>query len=238
VRVHPDWRRHGIGVTLLNWLEARARERHTETLAPRAVIESWIDAPSGTAFAQRHGYMLYRRKISMRRMLNAPIPEPAYPPGFELRRALPEQFRAIFDADTQAFRDHEGFTEPDANAFERWCNRDDFQPDLWQVLWHRDSNVIAAMVLNNVNHALNARFGLKRGYTEDISTQRRFRRMGLARNLIFESLRMFERMGMDHVQLGADAENLTGAVRVYEACGYTHVGEFGAFRKALEDVGI
>ena len=51
--------------------------------------------------------------------------------------------------------------------------------------------------------------------------------------LICESLRMFRDMGMTEAALGADADNLTGAVSVYRACGFEVVEHTTLFWKAF-----
>jgi mycothiol synthase len=233
VRVHPQWRKRGIGAALLAWAEARAGEKQRERPAREDVAESWTIDADGPEFAARNGYREQRRSIEMKRDLSEQIPVPIYPLGFELRPVTPEQHRVIYDADIDAFRDHYGFCEPDASDFARWVSEPIFQPELWKVLWHVESASVAAMVLNFILPGLNEKFGIQRGYTEGISTGRQFRRLGLARNLIYESMHMFKAMGMTHTMLGADAENLSGAVRVYESCGYHITRTFQLFRKTL-----
>jgi mycothiol synthase len=233
VNVHARARKRGIGRALLTWVESRCAEKERANPAPESALDAWVDTDLGGQFALRHGFVHARASIEMSRDLSEPIPLPVFPAGFELRPATPDQYRLIFEADIDAFRDHFGFTEPDDKQFERFLASPQLQPDLWKILWHRESNSIAAMVQNYVDSEFNQTFSVLRGYTEDISTQRRFRRMGLARNLILESLRMFKAMGMTEAALGADAENLTGAVRVYESCGFRVTKTFGMYRKPL-----
>lgn len=79
----------------------------------------------------------------------------------------------------------------------------------------------------------NETHGRQRGYTEFISVRRPYRRRGLARALIAESLRVQKAQGMTESALMVDSENPTGATRVYDDCGFRVVEQSAAYRKAL-----
>jgi mycothiol synthase len=238
LRVLPAWRRKGLGRAMLGWLEARARAKELEAAerssAPNLSTFTAESETDGAAFARAMGYAVARYDIEMRRLTRDPIPDYTLPGGFELRPATPDQFRAIWEADREAFRDHWGYTTQTEVHYTHWLNQQPpLRPELWKVAWHIESNQIAAMVLNELNESENAALNVKRGWTENISTTRAFRRQGLARALLCESIRMFRDMGMDDTMLSADAENLTGAVRVYTDCGYRVVQTGTQWRKAL-----
>ncbi len=59
VRVAKEWRRKGIGTTLLGRLEAHARGRG----APKSQSNVRGDEPEAVAFAARNGYVEYHRRI-------------------------------------------------------------------------------------------------------------------------------------------------------------------------------
>ena len=73
----------------------------------------------------------------------------------------------------------------------------------------------------------------KRGYTEGICTRRPWRKMGLARALLVQSMQMFKEMGMTETALSVDAENISGATRLYEGVGYRQVRQQVIYRKPL-----
>src|SRR5258706_16411175 len=72
-----------------------------------------------------------------------------------------------------------------------------------------------------------------RGYTEFISVRRPWRRRGLARALIAASFPLLRARGMTEAALGVDTENVTGALRVYEGCGFVPVSRSTVYRKPL-----
>lgn len=222
-----------------NWFEARIRDIDVMlSHSPNTVIETWVNDTQIWLkdFVAGEGYAPARWGYEMTRPLDdvTPIPDFPLPEGFEIREAKPEHYRAIWEADVEAFRDHNGFAEPDEARYQAWLNDPlFFQPALWKVAWHIETNEVAGMVQNFIAHEENEKLNRKRGYTENISTRRPFRKLGLARALIAESLRMHKALGMTEAALGVDATNPTGALRVYEDCGFTPAKTEIVYRKSL-----
>ena len=84
------------------------------------------------ALLTREGYAPLRYGYEMTRPLDDPTPifDFRLPTGFEVRPSKPEHHRAVWEADVEAFRDHNGFSEPGESQYEAW--RKDplcFQPD-------------------------------------------------------------------------------------------------------------
>jgi ribosomal protein S18 acetylase RimI-like enzyme len=104
-------------------------------------------------------------------------------------------------------------------------------PDLWKVAWEGDQ--VAGMVLNFLNEKENEEYHRLRGWTENISVRKPWRRRGLASALLTRSLQMFKVMGMDHAALGVDTQNLTGALDLYEGVGFIVEKRHTAYRKKL-----
>lgn len=89
------------------------------------------------------------------------------------------------------------------------------------------------MVRSFINVDENERRGRRRGYVEHISVRRPWRRRGLARALIAASFPLLRARGMEEGALGVDTENTSGALRVYEACGFRPVARSATYRKPL-----
>jgi GNAT superfamily N-acetyltransferase len=236
--VVPEWRQADLQRAMFRWFEARARQMLRENPTERpAVIETWCSdrQPHIEALCRAGGYAPVRYGYMMSRSLvDAALPNFALPAGFEVRPVRPEHYRAIWDADVEAFREHNGYSEPTPEQYERWLNDPvEFQPDLWKVAWNVEHDQVAAMVLGFINRDENREFKRLRGYTENISTRKQYRKLGLARALIAENLRMFKAMGMTEAALGVDATNPTRALSVYEACGFKPYLVETVFRKPL-----
>ena len=85
----------------------------------------------------------------------------------------------------------------------------------------------------SVYGAENDRLGHPRGYIEHLSVRRPWRRRGLASALLVRSMQTFRDLGLEEARLGADAENLSGAVRLYESVGFRRINRWARFVKAL-----
>ena len=89
------------------------------------------------------------------------------------------------------------------------------------------------MVLNFVDEDENAEYNRKRGYTENICVRRPWRRQGLARALLTQSIQMFQEQGYAEAALEVDAQNRSGALGLYESVGFHVVKEFTSYRKPM-----
>lgn len=232
--VLPQWRETGIGRTLVRWAEARAREIEAGgTAEGEAYVSTFVDgnAHERERLLLEEGYEPVRYSYYMETPDLDHIPDVPMPPGLEIRPALPEHHRAIWDASSEAFRDHWGATEATDEDFTTFTNHPFFQPDLWVVAW--DGDQVAGSILNFINHEYNALKGRRLGYTESISVRRPWRRLGLARALLARSMQLHKELGMAQTGLGVDTENPSGALRLYESMGYQVVAKSTTYRKPL-----
>jgi len=231
----PEWRRQGIGSAMLGWTEDRLRQlasTHDKT-GPRFFQAGAADTEKGTtALLEKAGYLPARYEFNMSRPISEPLPEAPMPPGLEVRPVKPEHIRPIWDAMQEAFRDHWGFAEEGEEIYQAWQGQSSFQPAIWKVAWEGDQ--VAGMVLNFLDENENEEYKRLRGYTEGISVRRPWRKKGLARSLIVQSIQMFKVMGMTETALGVDSQNLSGALRLYQGVGYRQTKQFTIYRKPLE----
>jgi GNAT superfamily N-acetyltransferase len=234
-QVSPSWRRRGIGTAILGWLEDRQRivsATHPQDGPRFHQDETYDSTRSLTELLERAGYVAARRWYQMTRPLTDGIPEAALPDGLEVRPVTPDQYRQIWDADVEAFRDHWGFAEPKEEDYQRYLEDPVMmQTELWQIAW--DGDQVAGQVRSFINHRQNAEQGWLRGYTEMISVRRPWRKRGLAKALILRSLRILKEQGMTEAALGVDTENISGALRLYESCGFRPVKGGALYRKPL-----
>ena len=233
--VVPAWRRRGLGSLLLVWNERRLREIASEHPAGREkVFHAWTtDAvPGAMALLECNEYHIAREMIEMIRPIGIDLPQAAVPEGLRIRQAQPEDYRAVWNAREEAHRDHWGHAPSAEKDFVAWRRSRLFQPELWKVGW--DGDRVAGMVLNYVDTRRNEWIGIDRGYTQDIFVRRPWRRRGLARALLTESIRMFSEMGMAETYLGVDTESPTGADILYRSLGYEPSRRHLIYRKPMD----
>ena len=233
-QVHPDWRRRGLGTALLHWVEARqARVAATHPAGEEHRMESWVnDTEAGRiALLEANGYRTVRYDYEMERPNLDQIPDLPLPEGIELRPAREEDLRRHFDTEVEVFRDHWGAIDDSEDAFERM--RADPRRDigLWVVAWQGDE--IVGQVLNRIDREANAELGLRRGWVNSVGVRAPWRRRGIARALVAESLRVLRDAGMTTAGLGVDAENPHGALGVYESVGFSVARSGRVYRKPL-----
>ncbi len=231
----PPWRKLGIRRAMLRWLEARLRHVAADHPVEAPKTFYTFTPPKAADMATlllAEGYRASRYYNKMTRSLSDPIPDYPMPDGLELRPVLPEHYRAIWDADNEAFRDHFGHSEAQEESYLEWLeDKVIFKPELWQVAWDVETDEIAGQVRTFIDPLENETYGRNRGYTEFISVRRPYRRRGLARALIVESLRLQKSLGLAESALTVDSENPTGATKVYSDCGFTSIETSTAYEK-------
>ena len=232
--VRPEHRRRGIGRALLHWTDARSREAAGEWAGsePHAITRWVSDTQLGAvALLEAEGYEQVRYGFMMVRDLSEPIPDAPLPEGLDIRPVVAADHRRIWDADTEAFRDHWDAGERTDEDFVGWFSMPGIDTSMWRVAW--DGDEVAGSVMSMVFDEENARLGVRRGWLEHISVRRPWRRRGLAAALIADSLRELRSRGLDEAALGVDAENLSGALRLYESLGFRRYRTGIAYRKPL-----
>ena len=222
-----------VGSALLAWCEARLRELAADHDAPEKLFETWINDrnEAGTALVRGSGYEPITYSAEMVRPSVDDLPDHPLPDGLEIRPVREEDIRTIWDADVEAFRDHWGFVEPTEESYAAFLAFPHMDTSLWKIAW--DDEGVAGQVKSFIDPAQNAEIGRQRGWTEAICTSRRWRRRGVAKALIVESIRELASRGITEVALGVHTENPNGAYDLYAGLGYEVVGSWTTYRKPL-----
>ena len=184
------------------------------------------------------GYEAARYEFIMVRPDLEGIPDLYLPAGLEVRAVQPEGYRAVWECAREAFRDDWCYVDAEwtDGALSAWQQEPTFDPSLWQVAW--DGDQVAGMVLNFIDAEENREYGRRRGYTEGIAVRRPWRRQGLARALIARSFRALKDRGMVDAALSVDAENPSGALRLYTSLGFRVTKRSATYRKSMDGLGV
>ena len=235
-RVHPDYGDLGIGSWMLTWAENRVMcaldEIPTDVrFAPRLGIYSQAK-DSQKLFADL-GYHYIRSSYRMRINLESPPPAPVWPEGLTIRTFNPEtEAEAVYLADEDAFRDHFGFVEmPFEEGFQRFrhfmIDYEGFDPSLWFIAWEKDE--VAGICLCRPHSYDDPDLG----FVNVLGVRRPWRKRGLGLAFLHHAFGEFYRRGKRKVGLGVDAENLTGALRLYQKAGMHVHTQFDLFEKEI-----
>lgn len=229
----PDVGGRGIGATLFGWNEARLREIAAEHEGAEQLLEVWNNDrnTAASSLIGAAGYEPVTYSAEMLRPSVEDLPDHPLPDGLEIRPVREEDIRTIWEADMEAFRDHWGYVEPTETDYERFIAFPYLDTTLWKIAW--DDEGVAGQVKSFIDTASNAEHSKRVGWTENIATARRWRRRGVAKALIVESIRELAARGMTEVALGVHTENPNGAFDLYVGLGYEVVSTWTTYRKPL-----
>jgi mycothiol synthase len=238
--VHPDHRRQGVGRRLMEALYRRAVERLPEADGGPVYLQANSrDVETGRqALFKDLGMERVRYFVDMARPIDNSLPPVEVPGGFRLRAFdLARDVEAVWRVDVESFRDHWGYTGFPLEEFRHWIEQPNFRPELWLVAEEEATGRMAGICLNKIDPDWIARTGRQEGYVNTLAVLRQYRKRGLGSALLVRGMRILRDAGMDSVHLGSDAENLTGAVRLYERLGFRVRKTSMVYRKTLRGAG-
>jgi mycothiol synthase len=217
--VHPDHTGRGIGSLLLGWSQELARSYGVEMLRVSVVGPN----PDAVQLLEARGYRYLRSSYRMVIDLGSPPPVPEWPAGCELATLRPGEERSLHAAMEDAFADHWDYH---LMSFEEWSAMPP-DPSLSFLVWDGDE-ISAAEVCRQ------ERFGM--GWIRALGVRPPWRRRGLGRALLLHAFGELYARGQRRIGLGVDAENTTGAVRLYERAGMRVAWQSDTYERQLAPV--
>lgn len=220
-RIHPNACGGTLETQVINWGEERMRQvRLKRGVGVKLRSGTRDDKADRIALLESCGFTADRYFLTMERSLGKPIPELALPAGFTLRQVKGEQdAEAWVELFNQSFIDHWNHHDFTVEKFKYALSDPNYKPELDLIAVAPDGT-FAAFCKGYIDLEHNARKQSNEGWIGVLGTRRGFRRMGLARAMLLAGMRQIEAAGMDTVKLGVDAENPSGAGRLYESVGF------------------
>lgn len=236
IAVDPKWIAHPIVSELFDLVEKQYiqqsnmidKQSDVKAICRSEDKEEWLNK-----MLVEKGFSPARYFYQMKRSTQDPIPSRKLPEGLEIKPVDTEEkvLKAMW-ANDEAFKDHWAHIPMTENMIKAWQQSASYDPSLWIVAW--DGDQVAGGVLNFVSKKENEVFNRKRGYTEEITTQRAYRGKGVASALISASIQMFKEMGMEETALSVDTVNPSGALGLYESFGYKPYKQKVAMEKRID----
>jgi mycothiol synthase len=237
-RVHPRYEGVGIGTWLMNWAEGRVLQELKnvpDDLRVASRVSVFRQAEKSRKLFEELGFHHIRTFYHMVIHMDGPVPEPVWPQGISLRTYNPEtDAEAVYRADEDAFRDHFGFVEePFEEGFAQFkhfhLEYEGSDPTLTFLAIDERSAEIAGINLCRPH----SQYDPDMGWVSSLGVLRPWRKRGIGLALLRHSFNEFYRRGKRKVGLGVDAENLTGALRIYENAGMQVERAYDLYEKEL-----
>lgn len=220
---HPETWQAGLDEQILEWAEGRLREIATGRGLPAQLHVTSRDTNKHRIFTlEWRGYRKIRYYYQLMRSLVEPITEAQFPEGFALRACDPARDSAAWvDLYNHSFIDHWDFIPLTVEEYHHQRATDPgYTPDHDLVAVAPDGT-FAAMCWSIINWEAIRQSGEKEALLHQIGTRRGYRKMGLGRAMILAAMHKLREAGLDSVRLYVDADNPTGATRLYDSVGYS-----------------
>jgi ribosomal protein S18 acetylase RimI-like enzyme len=205
------------------WAETEARARGIGLVR--------VQIPHGHELglvAAARGYDAWRHSLPMEIDLVDPPAVPALPAGLDLRSYRDEDADDVRRAIDDAFADDPFHTPVTASNFREFFLRArGFDPGLWLLVW--DGYELAGFSLCYPEHGSDGSLG----WVNTLGVRRRWRRRGLGEALLRRSFAALHERGLRRVGLGVDAQNVTGALRLYARVGMRQVRRSDNWQKTV-----
>jgi mycothiol synthase len=238
--VHPAYQGRGLGAALLNWAESYAGGLLPEApQGARVVLINGANSRNeraGRLLAGR-GYRLVRHYWRMAVDLDRDVtPDlPAWPDGITVRPYFPKiDDRFVYRVVQESFRDHWGYTQQPYDQWLPWAtSAADFDPALWflAVTTESGGDEIVGVALCRPSVPEDPDMA----WIGTLGVLREYREQGIGSALLRYAIGEFHRLGKTRVGLTVDAENASGATRLYEQVGMRVFRQWDRYEKTLRE---
>jgi len=222
----------------MNWAEGRAKQALARCpedvrVAYRTGTVNTIESP--IPLYKDFGMQLIRHSFRMKIDFESAPPEPVWAKGITVRSVTDPgvDIETITRVDVESFQDHFGFIEQpfedELAWFRNWLENSEQLADLslWYLAMDGDQAVGLALcaVYDTENRQL--------GHVNSLGVLRSHRKRGIGLALLHHAFGEYYRRGYKGVSLGVDAENLTGALRLYKKAGMHVHRQFDLYEKEI-----
>jgi mycothiol synthase len=224
VLLHPDYRQHRLAMDILEWAERETINKMAKVGEDNRTIQLDVFDLDMTRIAllEQRGYSRreHRGTISIR-LLDAPIPQPQLPDGFSIRSVQGER-----DADklVALINDSFGWSWT-VEGYREVMRSPGYKTENEMVVVAQDGRFASSCILLPDTHN-------RIGMFENVGTSRDFRRLGLAKALLYAGMQRMKAQGFTSVMVPHGAE-LGAAMALYTFVGFRPTYEIFRYVKVV-----
>lgn len=219
--IHPDFRRQGIGTSLLQWAEQHGRQKIVDAdqgLPGQLWAIAYDNQVEDLALYSKAGFELSRYFHEMLRPLASTEEVAAPADGIEVVPWSDDLESSALSVLNESFRDHWGSLPIDRKSWENWLETEALRLDLSFLAVA--AGEVVGLTMNSHYPEDEAVSGRREGWIDTLGTLRAWRKKGVATALMQKSFQAFTGAGFTHAILGVDTESPTGAAALYSNVGF------------------
>jgi len=228
--VVPEHRGKGIGKHLVNKAIESFRERGMETVEAVATKKEAIKLFENMGFKQIRLFSLMKRALDS-------LPQNIGENQEVVLRKLRNQDRADIELltflENDTFSEDYNFRPAKVEETEHMLNEHPiFREQEW-LFADLDGEAVGYVGVG-IDNKSNLEKNTKAGWIMDIGVLKPYRRTGIGKRLMIESMKLLKAKGMTEVMLGVDDQNPTKAMRLYDKVGFKVERKDIAYQKTID----
>lgn len=234
--IHPRFaatEHMALATAIVAWAEARLCQLGQGSDLPLVLHSGCRDTVEARwTLLMQLGFQPERCFLQLKRSLTKMLPKVTLPAGVCVRTVTTDDAEAWVAMFNQTFVDHWNHHPLTVEEFLHYTRSSDYDPNLDLVAKTLEGELVA-FCYSKINQERNARLEVQEGHVCLLGTRRGYRRLGLARSLLTESLRRLQIAGMTTATIGVDAQNPLGALKLYESMEFERSKSSTVFQKAV-----
>ena len=226
ILVHPEWRRHGIGTSLLSMAMSRAHELKSVAVQ----IYANTNQPAAIGFLKKHGFMAQGAYTELRLSEGARLPPVIWPFGYTMQTyAEVQNLATLTEAMNLSYVPLWGHHEVSEQEMASWLPKLN-QQGLFLVFSEKGRVVGISRVEPSAERTL--KNGMLTGYIDAPGVVPQHRRLDLYRALVLTGIRWLQGQGQMMIEMESWGDKLE-VLKMYRELGFKDLRQLMCYKKDI-----